>query len=262
MSLRTSIRPSTPAAAVAASVRAKAAERARRRTRWLRFGLGVLVLALLGAVVWAACFSSLLAVRKVTVVGLDRLSTAEVLRVAHVPTGGSEILLDTTAPAARVRALPQVAAVHLERALPHSVRIVVTERTPVLVLQTPAGRRLVDASGVVFAVDDGNHPDLPVVRTELADPAPGTLDAVTAMLAALPAAIRPEVQVVRADSPDDMKIGLGDGRVIVWGDSSRPTLKARVLTILLQQDGRTYDVSSPEAPAIARPDPTPSPTKS
>jgi cell division protein FtsQ len=239
---------------VAASARAAAAARARRRSRWLRFALGVLVVAVVAALVWAACFSSLLAVRKVTVVGTARLTPAEVLAAARVPTGGSEILLDTTAPAARVRALPAVAAVHLERRLPHTVCIVVTERTPALILQTPAGRRLVDASGVVFAVEDGDHPDLPVVRTDLPDLPASTLGAVTGMLAALPAAVRPEVQVVRADSPDNMKVELTDGRVIVWGDASRPALKAKVLTILLQQDGRTYDVSSPEAPAIARPE--------
>jgi cell division protein FtsQ len=262
VSLRTARRPSTPAAAVAASVRAAAAARARRRTRWLRIGLGLLVVALLGAAIWAACFSSLLAVRKVTVVGVDRLSATEVLAAARVPTGGSEILLDTTAPAARVRALAPVAAVHLERSLLHTVRIVVTERAPALILATPTGRRLVDATGVVFAVDDGNHPDVPVVRTELAELPSGTLEAVTAMLAVLPAGIRPEVQIVRADSPDDMKIQLADGRVVVWGDSSRGALKARVLAILLQQGGRTYDVSSPEAPAIARPEPSPTPTRS
>jgi cell division protein FtsQ len=251
----TAARPSTPAAAVAASARAAAAARARRRSRWLRVILGVLILAALGALVWAACFSSVLAVRTVTVVGTERLTPAEVLAAARVPTGGSEILLDTTGPAARVRALPAVASVHLERHLLHTVRIVVTERTPALVLQTPAGKRLVDASGVVFAVEDGNHPDLPVVRTDLPDLPPGTLAAVTGMLAALPPAVRPEVQVVRADSADDMKVELADGRVIVWGDASRPALKAKVLTILMQQDGRTYDVSAPEAPAITRPDP-------
>jgi cell division protein FtsQ len=249
----TAARPSTPAAAVAATARAAAAAKARRRTRWLRFGLVLLVLAALGAIVWAACFSSLLAVRSIKVVGTERVDPAEVLRVAHVPTGGSEILLDTNAPAARVRELPAVAAVHLERQLLHTVRIVVTERTPAMVLETPAGKRLVDATGVVFANEDGNHPDLPVVRTSLPDLPAGTLTAITGMLTALPATVRPDVSVIRADSPDDMSVELTDGRVIIWGDSSRPVLKAHVLTILLGRNGRTYDVSSPEAPAIAKP---------
>jgi cell division protein FtsQ len=249
----TATRPSTPAAAVAAAVRLAAAARSRRRTRWFRVGVAALALAALGAAVWAACFSTVLAVRSVTVVGVARLSAAEVSAMARVPTGGSLLLLDTDGPAARVRTLPAVASVRLERHLLHTVRIVVTERTAAVVLETPSGRRLVDATGVAFADDDGVGAGLPVVRTTRADLPAATLNAVTGMLAALPGSIRPQVNIVRADSADNMAVELTDGRVIVWGDAGRPELKAKVLGILLQRKGRTYDVSLPEAPAISRP---------
>lgn len=219
----------------------------------MRFALAVVVLGAMAASVWAACFSSLLAVRSVTVVGAARLSAAEVSATARVPTGVSLVLLDTDRPAARVRALPAVAAVRLERHLLHTVRIVVTERTAVVVLESPSGRRLVDGAGVAFADDDGSGAGLPVVRTSRSDLSPATLTAVTGMLAALPNSIRGAVNIVRADSPDNMSVALNDGRVIVWGDSGRAELKAKVLGILLQRKGRTYDVSSPDAPAITRP---------
>jgi len=253
MSVGYGARPSTPAAAIAALGRAAAAARARRRARWIRAAVGLSLASLLAVGVWAVGFSSLLAVRYVTVAGLGRLSAAEVTAAARVPTGGPLIRLDSDGPLARVRALPAVASARLERHLPHTVRIVVTERTPVLVLATPTGRRLVDATGVVFAPDDGKAAGLPVVRSTRPDLPPGTLTAVVGMLTALPADVRADVQVVRAEVAEDMAVELSDGRVIVWGDASRPELKSRVLQVLMQRQGRTYDVSSPEAPAITRP---------
>src|SRR3954462_7091405 len=104
-------RPAPPSALVPASGPAGEAARARRRGRWLRALVGTLLVGLLAALVWAACFSSLLAVRDVRVDGLEQLTPDRVLGVAAVPTGGSLVLLDTGAIAARVRSLPAVADV-------------------------------------------------------------------------------------------------------------------------------------------------------
>jgi cell division protein FtsQ len=246
-------RPSTPAAAVAASVRSAAAQRARRRGRWLRTGLAVLVAGVVAALVWAVFFSALIAVRTVQVVGTNRLSPAEVSAAAHVPRGGSLALLDTRAVAARARTLPAVQSVRVERRLLHTVRLVVTERTPVLVLDTVTGRQLVDASGVAFAAaSDADAAGLPVVRTALLTLPQSTLVSITAMLAALPAPVRADARVVRADSADAMSVELTGNRLVIWGDDTRPAFKAQVLTVLLQRKGHAYDVSTPEAPAISR----------
>ncbi len=245
-------RPSTPAALVAASARAGEAARARRRGRWVRALVGVLLAVLLGALVWAACFSSLLAVRDVRVDGLDQLTPDQVLAVAAVPTGGSLVLLDTGAIAARVRSLPAVADVDVNRRPMHSVRVVVRERVPALILESSTGRRSVDAAGVVFGPEDNRGALLPTVRTTAPTMSAANLKAVLQMLAALPVGVREEVEVVRADSAENMSVELGDGRLILWGDTSREALKAQVLSVLMERKGRAYDVSSPEAPAITR----------
>ena len=246
-------RPSTPAALVAASARADDAARARRRARWLRGLVGVVLASLLTAGVWAACFSSLLAVREVRVVGADRQLTPEqVTAIAAVPAGGSLVLLDTDAIARRVRALPAVAQVEVNRRPMHTVQVVVRERVPVLVLESAIGRQSVDAEGVVFGPADSRGPALPRVRTAAASMAPETLRAVLTMLSELPEAVRADVAIVRADRPENISVELGDGRLILWGDTSRGALKAQVLTVLLQRKGRAYDVSTPEAPAITR----------
>lgn len=246
-------RPSTPAAVVAASARADEAARARRRARRLRVLVGVLLTALIATGVWAACFSSLLAVRDVRVTGADhQLSADQVLAVAAVPTGGSMVLLDTDAIARRVRSLPAVAAVEVNRRPMHSVTLVVRERVPALILESASGTHSVDAEGVVFGPEDSRGAGLPRVRTLAATSSTETLRAVLDMLAALPPTVRPDVALVRAERPENMSVELSDGRLILWGDTSRPVLKAEVLTLLLARKGRAYDVSAPEAPAITR----------
>lgn len=215
-------------------------------------GVGVVLAGLLAGLVWAACFSSLLAVRDVRVVGLEQLSTRQVLGAAAVRTGGSLVLLDTAAIAKRVRSLPAVADVDIKRRPLHSVRVVVRERVPVLILESAVGRQSVDATGVVFGPEDDRGIGLPRVRTTGKPLPTQNLSAVLDVLAALPSPMREDVAVVRADNADDVSVELGDGRVIIWGDSTRGAFKARVLRVLMERKGRAYDVSTPEAPTIVK----------
>jgi cell division protein FtsQ len=238
---------------VAAGARAEEVARARRRARWKRIFVGVVLAALIGTGVWGACFSSLLAVRDVRVVGAEhQVSADQVLAIAAVPTGGSLVLLDTGAIARRVQNLPAIASVDVERRPMHSVRLVIRERVPALILESAAGTQSVDDQGVIFGPEDSRGALLPRVRTVGATMPAENLRAALAMLAALPDAVRKEVTIVRADSAENMSAELHDGRLILWGNTSRPELKAQVLTVLLARKGRAYDVSAPEAPAITR----------
>ena len=234
------------------SARFAARSRARRRARLRAAGVGLLALALLAGAIWAVAFSSLLAVRDVSVAGVSRLSVGEVERAAAVPAGGSLVLLDTAAIAARVRALPPVAKVSVRRGLPHSVRIVVTERTATTVVRTPAGLWLADAEGVRFATV-GEVPDgLPVVRTDSDDPPAAILARAARLLEALPGRVRKLVVEVRADAADDMSVELRGDRKVVWGGAEQAELKARVLEVLFGRKARVYDVSVPEAPVTRK----------
>lgn len=235
------------------SARLAARARARRRARWRASGLAVLGLAAVAGAFWALAFSSLLAVRQVEVAGVDRLSVAEVAAVAAVPTGGSLVLLDTGSIAARVRALPAVAKVEIERRPPHTVRIAVTERQATAVVATPSGLQLADAQGVRFAAVTEAPRGLPLVRTAEHDPSPETLARAAALLEALPEPVRKLVREIRADSADDMAVELRGGRTVVWGSSEQGALKARVLGVLFdKRRADLYDVSVPEAPLIRR----------
>jgi cell division protein FtsQ len=248
-------RPSTPAAAAAEAARFAERQRQRRRLRWKLTGYGVLAALVALVAVWVVCFSGLLAVRSVRVSGVHKLDAAAVEQAARVPRGGSLALLDTAAIEARVRTLAPVADVSVERKFPHTVRIRVTERTPVAVLQTPQGRELVDAEGIAYAPAGDKAPYV-VISTDQDSMTPESLLHVNQMIAALPESVRGKVKSVEADTDQNMSVELRDGRTIVWGGTDQPEFKAKVLDILLHdkstRSARTFDVSVPEAPTVRR----------
>jgi hypothetical protein len=84
----------------------------------------VVELAVLAAVLWAPVFK----VTSVKVTGTRLLDTAQVVKAAGVSQ--SIFMLNGDAVAARVRSLPWVESVKVTTALPASVRIAVTEWTP------------------------------------------------------------------------------------------------------------------------------------
>lgn len=250
-------RHATPAGAAAAAARFTAQARARRRRHWIRAALGLLAAAALLAAAWAVLFSPLLAVREVEVAGTGRLDPAEVTRTAAVPTGGSLALLDTGAIAARVAELAPVDDVDVQRRLPHSVRIVVTEREPAVVLDSPDGRQLVDDEGVTFAPAGDDGRGLPVVTTPGESLPDDAFVGVRDLLAALPAEIRELVRRVHVEGlpgPVLLTAELRDGRVVVWGRPEQAAFKAQVLTLLFSdrptRKADAFDVSVPEAPAV------------
>ena len=249
-------RPSTPAAAVAAEARLAARERVRRRNRWTRAGAAVLVAVVLFAAGWVACFSDVFAVRSVQVAGVQRLDAGEVERVAEVPHGESLALLDTAPIEARIRALAPVADVDVSRKFPNTVRIQVTERTPVAVLDGPDGRRLVDVDGVAYAPAGDSGSRYLVVKTDEPALTPENLVQILAVVQGLPELIRAQVDKVEADTVQDMTVLLSDGRKIVWGGPEDPEFKTKVLEVLLRdkktRTAKTFDVSVPEAPTVKR----------
>ena len=106
--------------------------RAERRRRWIRVALGVLVVAVLGALAWLVWFSSVLAVRDVEVSGRTTLKQAQVLRAAQVPQGRPLARVDVGAIEQRVSGLDRVDTVEVGRSWPHTISISIVERKPVV----------------------------------------------------------------------------------------------------------------------------------
>jgi cell division protein FtsQ len=209
------------------------------------------MVTLVGALAWVLLGSSLFDARSVQVVGIRELPAEEVRAVAAVPLGTSMLRLDTHAIETRVATVPRVATVQVRCDLDGTVRIEVTERTPVVVVRRGTGAHLVDATGTDYAAVPAGPPGLPELRVDRLGPRDAATVAALTVLTALPEWLRVQVRSVAATSPADVVLRLDDKREVHWGGVEEGDRKAAVLGPLLTQLGKIYDVSSPTLPTIA-----------
>ncbi len=207
----------------------------------------VVLVALVVTGVWLVLFSSVLAVQGVTVTGTGYLKSAEIEAAARVPSGRPLARVDLDVIRARVEALAPVESADVTRAWPDRIRIEVTERTAVAVVEVAGSLRGMDADGVFFRSYPDPPRNLPVVQI------PGDADSqtrreVAGVLAAMPADMARRVDHVEAQSVDQITLVLRDGRTVVWGSADQSAQKAQVLEKLLTYDAQTYDVSVPSRP--------------
>lgn len=225
--------------------------RKRRQTgRWrtaTRVLVGVLLLALVAGAVWGVYFSSYVTARGVVVTGTRALGDARVEGVARVPTGTPLARVDLDAIRARVQTIASVRRVEVSRQWPHTVRIAVTERTPIAVVDQGNGLKAVDAGGVLFGGYGTRPRRLPLVKTTPGTPTEALVEAAR-VVDALPAAIASRVATVAVSSVDQIELVLVNGRRVLWGSAEDSDQKAEVLGVLLKQPARQIDVSVPGRP--------------
>lgn len=213
----------------------------------------VALLVFLGIVVITVTvlFTPVLGVRTVDVSGNQALTEEQVRLAGEVPLGTPMIRLDTEAIATRVAILSRVASVDVVREWPSSILIVVTERTPVATFAGPGGVHLVDATGDDYATVATAPPGLPTIAVPHVEPSDPTTKAVFAVLAAMPAQLRPALVKIGALTPGSVTFSLNNGKTVIWGDTGDAGKKAAVLAALLGQKGKVYDVSAPDLPTIS-----------
>jgi cell division protein FtsQ len=193
---------------------------------------------------------SVFGARAVDVAGTGLLSVDEVRAAANVPPGHPMLRLDLAAVAARVRALPPVAAAEVQRSWPSTLTIRITERVPVAFALDQAGVQLVDATGLRFATVAAPPPGLPELQA--ADGAATVAGAGVLAALGVPGreGLRAEVLSAHADSAFDVRLTLRGERTVRWGGAADSDRKADVLAALLTQRGSVYDVASPQLPTI------------
>ena len=221
----------------------------RGRRRVLRAVLALLLAVLVAGAAWVVYFSSVLDTRVVTVTGAQALTPEQVTTAAAVPLGRPLARQDLDAIARRATSLPRVAAAQVTREWPHTVRVAVTERQPLLGVAQPGGFLVVDKAGVVFSAET----TLPAgVVAVAADPANRPLLVeLGSVVLSLPKDVRDQVTGIAAATPDSIRLTTTSGVTIVWGDSSQSELKAQVAVALLDSGAKTtIDVSAPHAPAV------------
>ncbi len=239
----------------------KSRDRTRRRfarrqwaRRWLtwRYVLAfVVAVAAVVSVVWLVFFSSVLAVKTVTVTGTDLLSEEQVRRAAGVPDGEQLAALDTGAMRARVEALAAVQSADVTRRWPDGVVIRVVERQVVAVVDLGGRWRGMDAEGVVFRDYERPPGGVPRVRV-LSTADRDALREAAEVVSALPAALSDRVDHVEVETVDRIALVLRDQRRVEWGSAEDSAEKAGVLAALLTaREAKVYDVSVPGQPVTS-----------
>jgi cell division protein FtsQ len=208
--------------------------------------IAIMIMLVVTAVVCTVWFTPALGVREVEVRGAVHLTGDQVREAAAVEPGTPLVRVDVHAVDARVRELPRVAGVHVERLLPGTLRLTVDERDPVAMIISPDGAHLVDATAKDYATVTSPPSGLPELRV-----GPDALAAAVGVITQLPDALRREVLIVTADTPSDVRVTLSAGREARWGSSADTPRKAAVLEVLMTRKGTVFDVSSPELPTVS-----------
>ena len=240
------------------AARRRAVRESRRRVR-LRRTVTMASLLVVALVLAAIERSALLALETVEVRGVERLSEADVLASAALDLGTSSLRLRLGRAEERVRDLVLVDDVDARRTGPRTVRIVVAERRPALVVSGGGVERLLDREGRV--IDEGEVDGLPIVRLRSRPPAVGESVALDPALAnayvawrGLSGPLRVRVQRLDARSERDLVLWV-DGLVQVrFGRAERIDEKVRALGTILGDlagaDVAVIDVRSPTAPVV------------
>ena len=254
--------------------------RAVARTKRRRIGTIAGTVVVIGALAWVALASPLLSVDEVKVVGAEHTTSEDVVLAAGLGSDDNLLLLSTTEVAEQTETLPWVKSAEVDRMLPGTVRVRITERTPAMVVSLGAARWTIDARG--FVLESGAVRDtLPILGgAETGDitvgaqlTTPEIQDALTAFRS-MSKKLRTKIVAVIAPSFERISFSLADGTLIRFGAAERLDAKNQVLDALLAklaQQGRSaayIDVRVPTSPAVAprtsvaTPAPTATPTTS
>lgn len=241
------------------SRRRRSVEREQRRRLVVRASAAGIV----AVVVWAAFFSPLLRVDEVKVVGARRTPADDVVAAAALGSEENLLLLSTSEVAERVRGLPWVQSVDVDRMLPGKVRIRVSERRPAMILSLGAARWTIDATGRVLQ-SGATGRSLPVLAgVQVATVEPGVrlrtkeAQAALAVWRRLPRSLRRDVVGIVAPTMERITLSLADGTLVRYGAPEEIPAKNEILTVLLKRvraedtQAAYIDVRAPLHPAIS-----------
>ncbi|RYI98875.1 MAG: FtsQ-type POTRA domain-containing protein, partial [Actinomycetales bacterium] len=221
-----------------------------RRVAWAVAGGVVLVLAVS---ILVAVYSPLMALRTIEVKGADRVDAAELRRALSGQLGTPLARIDLGEVKQQIAAFPLIESYVTEEEPPDRLVVTVTERTPVVAVQSGKTFDLVDPAGIVVQSTGKRPAGMPVAdvrSTQLGSPVFRTM---TEVVLALPSAVRSQVSGISASTSDDVTLSMTDGSKVVWGSPSDSADKAALLAALVKDHAaRTpdtkveYDVSAPD----------------
>ena len=213
----------------------------------------VSVLALV-VLVFVAVLSPLLAVKEIEVVGANRVSASSILKDLNSLKGKPLPQITSEELASKLSKYQLIDSVSAVALPPSKLRVVVVERTAIAIVRINGNDYLYDAAGVQLG-RAGASDRLPTIE-QAGNPATSkTFDQAISVLLSIPIDLLPRVNTVVALSKDNVVLHLRTyGQKVLWGDSSDPGLKAKVLSALMnhyaKHYGRTFDVSAPNQPSV------------
>ena len=214
------------------------------------------------ALVLGSLHSPIFAVRHVRVSGAAHVTPSQIIDAAGL--AGSHQMIDV-AGRSRSRAVEGLAWVRraeVRREWPATVRITVTERSPVALVGGATGSSIVDATGRILAegVPAGHLPSVSVGTSGgpiVGQGSPGAVlppqfGPALAVAAAMPPALNPHVDgIVSADS--GVRLSLVGGGTAWLGSGDRITDKLVAVLTLIERErvgAGALDVSVPTAPVL------------
>lgn len=226
----------------------RAAQRHRRNHQLLYSSIA---LALTLAVLWTIFFSPLFALKFVKVKQSgEQVSPDAVQAVLKDYLGVPLPRLPMDDMTQAVAALTVVESVDVRRSWPQEVIVSVKGRTAIATQKVGENSyALIDSYGVVLGSRSEQPPGIPLlsIRGDAALES-SLIDDVLHCLQSLPAPLRERVKVADIDADALTTLTLDNDAVVVWGSTADAELKARVLQVLVQEEAKVYDVSSPRAP--------------
>lgn len=188
-----------------------------------------------------------------------RVSDEQIVQAAGVPVGSRLFEASPSKIEGRIRTIPWISKVKVQRLLPSTLRIEVTERRAFMVVVTPGGPYLVDAKGVVLQQGADNLVelrDLPLRALVPGDTiASREFTDAQRVLKSLPRSVRSAVLSISARSIDQLTLALAAGPVVLYGAAEQMAEKNFALQSLLEASpgsgsNALIDVRAPGRPSI------------
>lgn len=224
-------------------------EAGRRRLRVLLIVSCVLSAA---GLAYLAVMSPILDVDNITISGERHVNPLTIRAAAGVHRGDHLLLLDTGSVARRVERNPWVRVAKVERDLPGTLRIVITEYKPAAYVRVTGAVMLVAASGHVIASASAAPAGTVEIRGVRRAPAPGDTLApadAASVVPHLPALIGDQVEAVDVSGSGLALVMRGGGDIRLGNSSDLAAKAASARAVLQQLAGTPYayiDVSTPD----------------
>lgn len=219
----------------------------RRRAVWIGAVGSVLALAIFVAV---GTFSPLMALTTIQIEGASRLDPSEVSTALSGQIGTPLPLVDLGEIKNELSQFTLIQSFATESRPPNTLVVRIIERDPIGAIAGAAGFDLVDPAGVVIQSSAERPAGYPLIEAASTE----GLAAAGAVIQALPADVRAQLDAVVAASTDNVQLRLAGGASVAWGSAEESAQKALVLAQLMgaapPSGVSLYDVSSPASPVV------------